>query len=63
MSSESTSAGLGIGSIIALIISVALNKSFLWAIIHLLFGWFYVVYALMDQGKQIIPAFISLLGL
>ena len=36
MSSESTSAGIGIGGVLALLISVALNKSFLWAIIHLM---------------------------
>ena len=63
MSSESTSAGIGIGGVLALLISVALNKSFLWAIIHLIFGWFYVVYALITEGKQIVPGFISLLGL
>jgi hypothetical protein len=63
MSSESTSAGIGIGGVLALLISVALNKSFWWAILHVLFGWFYVLYALVTQGKQIVPGFISLLGL
>jgi len=61
--SEKSSSVVGLGSVLALLISVAINKSFLWAIIHCIFGWFYVVYALVYQGKQIVPGFLSLLGL
>ena len=61
--SEKSSTGLGLGAVLALLISVAINKSFWWAIVHMLFGWFYVLYALVTQGKQIVPGFISLLGL
>ena len=63
MSVEASSAGIGIGGVIALVISVALNKSIWWAILHTIFGWFYIIYALVTQGKQIVPGFISLLGL
>ena len=62
-SSSTKSAGLGLGSILAILISVALNKSFWWAILHMLFGWFYVVYALVQNGENIIPGFMSLLGI
>jgi hypothetical protein len=37
-------AGIGLGSAIAVAISWSLNQSILWAIIHGLFGWFYVIY-------------------
>ena len=39
--------GLGVGSIIALIISWSVNQSVFWAILHAFFGWFYVVYYLL----------------
>ena len=55
--------GLGIGAILAILISVALNKSFLWAFVHMLCGWIYVVYALIFYGTQIIPGFKLLLGI
>ena len=37
-------AGIGLGSAIAVAISWSLNKSIVWAIIHGIFGWFYVIY-------------------
>jgi hypothetical protein len=37
--------GVGFGSALAMSVSFALNKSIFWAIIHGLFGWFYVFYA------------------
>lgn len=37
-------AGIGFGSALAITISWSLNHSLLWAILHGLFGWFYVVY-------------------
>jgi hypothetical protein len=36
--------GIGFGSALAIAISWSLHKSLLWAIIHGLFGWFYVIY-------------------
>lgn len=37
-------AGIGFGSALAITISWSANHSILWAILHGLFGWFYVVY-------------------
>ena len=39
-----TSAGIGLGSAIAVAISWGLHKSILSAIVHGFFGWFYVIY-------------------
>lgn len=43
--------GVGLGTIIAVAISWTRNKSILWAIIHGLLGWLYVIYALI-VGKN-----------
>ena len=53
---SSGGAGFGCGSIIALIISVALNHSFWWAVLHLFLSWIYVVYVVIFRGSEIIPA-------
>jgi hypothetical protein len=37
-------AGIGLGTALAVTISWSLNKSLLWAILHGIFSWFYVVY-------------------
>jgi hypothetical protein len=37
-------AGLGFGSALAIAISWSINKSILWAILHGVFGWGYVIY-------------------
>ncbi|KUY31591.1 MAG: hypothetical protein LBE39_18140 [Flavobacteriaceae bacterium] len=39
-----TNSGLGLGAIIAVVISWDRNKSILWAIIHGVLGWIYVIY-------------------
>jgi hypothetical protein len=46
MNSSSTvaKAGIGFGSALAITISWSANHSILWAILHGLFGWFYVIY-------------------
>lgn len=36
--------GIGLGSILAIVLSWSRNSSILWAIIHALFGWLYVIY-------------------
>lgn len=36
--------GLGMGGALAMILSYSINKSILWAILHGVFGWFYVIY-------------------
>jgi hypothetical protein len=37
-------AGIGFGTALAIAISWSANKSILWAIVHGLFSWFYVIY-------------------
>jgi hypothetical protein len=39
--------GVGLGTIIAVVVSWSRNKSILWAIIHGILGWVYVIYALL----------------
>ncbi len=39
-----TQAGIGLGSAVAVAISWSLHKSILWAIIHGVLGWLYVIY-------------------
>lgn len=39
-----TQSGIGLGSVIAIVTSWDRNKSILWAILHGIFGWFYVLY-------------------
>lgn len=41
---EVTRAGASFGSALAIVISWSVNHSILWAIIHGLFSWFYVLY-------------------
>lgn len=36
--------GIGFGTALAITISWSLNKSILWAILHGMFSWFYVIY-------------------
>jgi len=46
----------GIGSIVAVILSYAMNHSVLWAILHFMLSWMYVIYAALVRSKEIIPA-------
>ena len=41
---EVTRSGITFGSALAITISWSVNKSILWAIIHGLFSWLYVIY-------------------
>ena len=41
---EGTKYGIGFGSALAMAISYTTNKSILWAIVHGLLGWLYVIY-------------------
>lgn len=41
---EFARSGITFGSALAIAISWSVNKSILWAIIHGLFSWFYVIY-------------------
>ena len=42
--STTASTGISLGSAIAVTISWSMYKSVLWAIIHGILGWFYVIY-------------------
>lgn len=39
-----TKAGVSFGSALAIAISWSVNQSILWAILHGILGWFYVIY-------------------
>lgn len=41
---EAAKAGIGLGSALAVAISWSLHKSIVWAVIHGIFSWFYVIY-------------------
>ena len=41
---EVTRSGITFGSALAIAISWSVNKSIIWAIIHGIFSWLYVVY-------------------
>jgi hypothetical protein len=43
--------GIGLGTIIAVVVSWSRNKSILWAIVHGILGWLYVIYALLVPKK------------
>ena len=44
-----TSTGLSLGAAIAVTISWSIYESVLWAIIHGIFGWLYVIYYLITK--------------
>jgi hypothetical protein len=60
--SVSVGGGGVIGSVIAVIISWALNHHIGWAIIHFLCGWLYVIYAAFARAEEIIPAVKAMFG-
>jgi len=53
---------LGGGSVVAVIISVALNHSFWWGLLHFFCGWLYVLYAVLARGREIVPAVKAMFG-
>jgi len=42
--------GVGFGSALAMVISFTTHQSVLWAVIHGVFSWLYVVYFLLTRG-------------
>ena len=44
ITNKAVDGGIGLGSIIAVVASCSRNKSILYAIIHGLLGWIYVIY-------------------
>ena len=43
--------GVGFGSALAIAISWSVNKSILWAIVHGIFSWFYVIYYALTRSS------------
>jgi len=41
---EAARSGISFGSALAIAISWSVNQSILWAILHGVFSWFYVIY-------------------
>lgn len=39
--------GISFGSVLAIVISWSINKSVLWAILHGILGWIYVIYYIL----------------
>jgi len=44
--------GVGLGTIIAVVVSWSRNHSILWAIIHGILGWLYVIYAILVRPRD-----------
>ena len=49
--------GCGLGNIIALALSIVLKNSILWNVLHFLFGWFYVVWAIIIYFHELLYYF------
>ena len=47
---EVVRSGIGIGSALAIAISWSRNQSILWAILHGVISWFYVIYYALVRG-------------
>ena len=47
--SGAAQAGIGLGSAIAVAVSWSLHKSILWAVIHGVLSWFYVIYFMITR--------------
>lgn len=55
-SSTSSGCGIWVGSVVAVILSVAINHSFWWGLLHFVLGWIYVLYVVLFYTKSIVPA-------
>ncbi len=47
---ESVKAGISFGSALAIVISWSQNHSILWAIVHGILSWFYVMYYALTRN-------------
>ena len=43
--------GVGLGTVIAVVVSWSRNRSILWAIFHGLCSWLYVIYFALTEGR------------
>jgi hypothetical protein len=48
---SAASSGITFGCALAITISWSVNHSILWAIIHGVFSWFYVIYFALGKGR------------
>ena len=48
---NASKSGISFGCSLAMVISWSINKSILWAILHGIFGWFYVIYYALGYGR------------
>ncbi|WP_343567235.1 hypothetical protein [Sphingobacterium sp.] len=46
-----TQSGIGLGSVIAVVTSWDRNRSILWALIHGILGWLYVIYYAFTRNE------------
>ncbi|PVY39404.1 hypothetical protein [Pontibacter virosus] len=44
--------GVGLGSVIAVVASWSRNQSILWAILHGILSWFYVIYYAITRSSK-----------
>jgi hypothetical protein len=51
VSGGATSTGISLGSAIAVTVSWSLHHSLVWAVIHGILGWFYVIYYALTRGR------------
>jgi hypothetical protein len=49
VSQSTAKAGIGFGSALAIAISWSLHKSIIWAIIHGILSWIYVIYYVLTR--------------
>lgn len=54
-SSNTRITGFGIGSLVAGILSWNLNHAFWWCVLHVILGWWYVLYYLIVYGFTMNP--------
>lgn len=50
---DTRTGGFGLGCILAMGMSIIVNKSVWWAIVHLLCSWLYVVWALIVHSTTL----------
>jgi len=48
---NSVSYGIGMGGALAMILSYSVNHSIIWAIVHGIFSWLYVIYFALGYGR------------
>lgn len=51
-SSSAIRSGVGLGSVIAVVVSWSRNKSILWAILHGILSWLYVIYFAVTRDQN-----------